>query len=291
MARPRSKPDFTAGVVLTDEARQCRALELRVRSDNLYAMQPRRGKAAKSSYHSSGEFHFKVGNSAPITPTVELPPRFVKERAFPLGQERRCLFAISLENAPALLQFTGQPYDHRIDLKLPKVDGLFVMELYLGNTSGQRLVFETEGYAEATIAEHSFAGAGYDFCLRLAVVSSRPVCRRMLDERISAAWLNAAADLGIRVVAPFPVMVSTGESLLYEAHIVDFGGPKGMVVGLPDRDHIGDVRRSHGYGSSDLFPVYRQYNRDLFIDTLNDWQWFGQKGEQPSWYTGKKWAG
>jgi hypothetical protein len=122
MAQPRSKPDFTAGVVLADEARHCRALELRVQSGNLYAMQPRREKSVKSSYHASGQFHFKIGGSAPITPTIELPPRFIKESAFRLGPERRCLFAISLENAPTLLQYTGQPYDQRIDLTLPKVD-------------------------------------------------------------------------------------------------------------------------------------------------------------------------
>ncbi len=253
-------------------------------------MQPRRGKAVKSSYHASGQFHFKIGDSAPITPTIELPPRFIKESAFRLGYERRCLFAISLEDAPTLLQYTGQPYDHRINLKLPKVDGLFVLELYLGSSSGRRLLDETEGYVEATVAERSFSGAGYDFCLRLAVVSARPVYRRTLDEHISGAWLSAATDLGIRVVAPFPVAVSTGESLLYEAHIVDFGGRKGMVVGLPDRDPSGDIRSRQGFCSSDLSAVYRQYQRGLFIDTLNDWQWFGQKDEAPSWYTGKKWS-
>jgi hypothetical protein len=286
MARPRSKPEFTAGVVLVDEVREYRVLELRVQSGNLYAMQPRRGKAVKSSYHASGQFHFKIGGSAPITPTIELPPQFIKESVFPLGHERRCLFAISLENAPTLLQYTGQPYDHRINLKLPKMDELFVLELYLGSASGRRLVDETE----ATIKEHSFSGAGYDFCLRLAVISSRPVYRRTLDEQISRAWLNAATDLGIRVVVPFSILVSTDESLLYEAHIVDFGGPKGMVVGIPERDPIADLRSRQGYGSSDLSAVYRQYQRELFIDTLNDWQWFGEKGEAPSWYTGKSWS-
>jgi hypothetical protein len=286
MSRPRSKTDLTAGVVLSNGSTECRALELRVQSDHLYAMQPRRGKAVKSSYHASGQFHFKIGDSPPITQTVELPPKFIKERAFALGHERRCLFAISLENAN-LLQYTGQPYDCRIDLKLPKVDGLLALELYLGKTSGRRFAYETNGYAEATIEERSFSGAGYDFCLRFSVVSSLPVYRRMLDENISRAWLDAAIDLGIRAEAPFPVTVSTEEALLYEAHIVDFGGPKGMVVGLIDRDYSGDPRSRHAYGSSDLSEVYREYKRELFIETLNDWQWFGQQGGAPSWYTGK----
>jgi hypothetical protein len=253
-------------------------------------MQPRLAKAVKSSYHASGQFHFKIGDSPPITPTIELPPQFVKESAFRLGPERRLLFAISLENAPSLLQYTGQPYDRRIDVKPPKLDELFVLELYLGSTSGRHLLEETEGCAEATITEQSFSGGGYDFCLRLAVVSTRPVYRWTLDERISSAWLNAATDLGIRVIAPFSVPIITGESLLYEACIVDFGNPKGMVVGLPDRDPMSDIRTRHGYASSDLSAAYREYGRDLFIDTLNDWQWFGKKGEEPPWYTGEKWA-
>jgi hypothetical protein len=41
------------------------------------------------------------------------------------------------------LQYTGQPLDCRIKLKLPNVDGLFVLELYLGGTSGRCLVDET----------------------------------------------------------------------------------------------------------------------------------------------------
>jgi hypothetical protein len=289
MARPRSKPDFTAGVVLLDQGRECRVLELRIQSGNIYAMQPRRGKAVKSSYHASGQFHFKIGDSGPITPTIELPPRFVKERAILLGHERRCLFAISLENAPTLLQYTGQPFDRRIDLKLPNVNGLFVLELYLGSTSGRPWTDERKDGAEATITEHRFSGAGYDFCLRFAVISPQPVYKRVLDDHISEAWVQAATDLGIRVTAPFPMMVSTEESLVYEAHMLDFGGPKGLIVGVIDRDD-GDIRQFHGYGRSDLSERYRHYERELFIDTLNDWQWFGKKGEEPLWYTGKKWV-
>src|SRR4029077_16357349 len=117
------------GVVLLDQGRESRVLELRIQSGNIYAMQPRRRKAVKSSYHVSGQFHVKIGDSCPIPPIIELPPRFVEDRAILLGHERRCLFAISLENAATLLQYTGQPFDRRIDLKLANVNGLFVLEL------------------------------------------------------------------------------------------------------------------------------------------------------------------
>lgn len=97
-------------------------------------------------------------------------------------------------------------------------------------------------------------------------------------------------DLGVRIIAPFALTTTAGESLLYEAHIVDFGGAKGTVVGLLDRDSLTDSRRQQGYFCSDLSGSYRIYNRDLFMDTLNDWQWFGKEGAEPSWYTGKKWS-
>ena len=160
----------------------------------------------------------------------------------------------------------------------------------MGSTSGQPLLYETHGYAEATIIERMFSGASYDFCLRLAVLSTHPVYQRIVDERISKAWLEAAVDLGIRVVAPFPLTTDTGESLLYEAHIADFGGPQGIILGLVDRDYIGDMRSRHGYAWSNVSERYRQYDRQLFIDTLNDWQWCGQKGGKPSWHTGKTWS-
>lgn len=148
---------------------------------------------------------------------------------------------------------------------------------------------EGDGHVEATITERSFSGSGYDFCVRLAVLSSEPVYRRFIDGQISAAWLEAAADLGIRVIAPFSLATNAGDSLLYEAYVPDFGGSKGMVVGSLDRDD-GDMRKLGGYGSSDLSDVYRRYDRKLFIDTLDDWRWTGEECGPPSWYTGKTWA-
>jgi hypothetical protein len=109
------------------------------------------------------------------------------------------------------------------------------------------------------------------------------------DIEISNAWIQAAADLKIRVVAPFTLTTSGGESTLFEAHILEFGGPKGLIVGNKDSEN-GETRMASGYYYSNLYPGYRRYNRQLFIDTLNDWRWFGEKGAEPIWYTGKPWS-
>jgi len=114
---------------------------------------------------------------------------------------------------------------------------------------------------------------------------------RIVDERISQAWLEAAKDLAIRVVAPIHLRTPAGEEVGFEAHILDFGGSRRTVVGvIGDESHWGNVRCRLGYYWSSLSPSYRTYKREYFIDTLNDWQWFGEPALQPHWYTGKPWA-
>jgi cytosine/adenosine deaminase-related metal-dependent hydrolase len=112
---------------------------------------------------------------------------------------------------------------------------------------------------------------------------------RIVDEAISHAWLEAAKDLGIRVAAPFAVETAEEELITSEAHVLDFGGPKGAVVGVLD-DKLSDCRATQGYYCSNLAPSYRRYVRQHFIETLNDWGWFGRAEFRPAWYTGKSWS-
>ena len=111
------------------------------------------------------------------------------------------------------------------------------------------------------------------------------------DTKISAAWLQAAKDLGIRVTAPFTLRTESGEDVTYEAHIADFGGPNGTVVSVfADESPWNDIRHAHGYYGSNLSDSYRTYSREHFVDTLNDWQWSGNPEQRPTWYTGKSWS-
>ena len=110
-----------------------------------------------------------------------------------------------------------------------------------------------------------------------------------MDAQISAAWREAANDLGIRLLAPFKLVIESGKAEWFDAYILDFGGPKATVAvgqdGVPD-----DPGAALGYYASNLFPKYRTYARQFFIDTLNDWGWFGEAGKEPSWYTGEPWS-
>jgi hypothetical protein len=100
-----------------------------------------------------------------------------------------------------------------------------------------------------------------------------------MDEQISEAWRRAAADLGIRVVSPIKLMSEGGQVEWFEAHVLDFGGPNGTVVG--NQDSGVDIRKRLGYYASKLFPTYRTYARQHFIDALNDWGWFGAPSKHP----------
>jgi hypothetical protein len=64
------------------------------------------------------------------------------------------------------------------------------------------------------------------------------------DIEISNSWTQAAADLEIRVVAPFTLTTTNGEPILFEAPILDFGGPKGLIVGNQESEFGGRERRA-----------------------------------------------
>jgi hypothetical protein len=115
--------------------------------------------------------------------------------------------------------------------------------------------------------------------------------QRKLDEQIMRAWSDAAVDLGIRVEIPFTLATENGETERYEGRVIDFGGPNGIVFCLLEDDSTSGYRlKEAGYFWSGLAASYRTYDRELFISTAGDWKWFGEKGQEPAWYSGKNWS-
>jgi len=87
---------------------------------------------------------------------------------------------------------------------------------------------------------------------------------------------------------------SNTDRVEYVAFLPDFGRKAGMVVGL--MDSIADYERLAGfaksaglYFSATDFSYYANFRSDNFIDTLNDWGWYGV-AEAPLWYTGEPWT-
>lgn len=114
-----------------------------------------------------------------------------------------------------------------------------------------------------------------------------------LTEHVAAAWRTAASDLGIRVTTPFVLERSVGgERLEFIALIHEFGSRAGtVVIGIgKESSSLQEATASAGYFFSALnLDCYDRYDRQLFIDTLNDWRYFGL-APPPSWYTGEAWT-
>ncbi len=108
----------------------------------------------------------------------------------------------------------------------------------------------------------------------------------MGNNKISSAWNEAAIDLGLTIIAPFALQLEV-ERLLFDALIPYFGSERGTLVGPFRTD---DPRKRLGYFGSELHSSYETYDRQLFIDTLNDWGWFGPDDQRPTWYTGEPWT-
>jgi hypothetical protein len=110
----------------------------------------------------------------------------------------------------------------------------------------------------------------------------------MIDkDRIAIAWRRAANDLGIDVVAPFSIELEDHSECEFIALIKGFGTLKGTLICSPEEwDDLGYcyLAEDHGYYCSGVYAVYEQYNKDHFIDTLNDWGWFGDESAVPRWY-------
>lgn len=102
------------------------------------------------------------------------------------------------------------------------------------------------------------------------------------SEQLNRSWREAADDLGIEVE-------TSGEAIV----VLSFGRRQGtlcwMLHAAPGAEDLRSVAKQRGMFWSELSSSYLRYDRDLFIDTLNDWGWCGEK-EPPSWYTGKPWS-
>lgn len=110
------------------------------------------------------------------------------------------------------------------------------------------------------------------------------------EAKVVAAWKEAAADLGIQFSSPF-VITSNSRSHEYLGLVHGFGRRVGTLIRVL---HEPSERVPHPQGDdyywSALGAGYGRYDRQYFIDTLDDWQFFGPESERPDWYTGKIWG-
>ena len=101
----------------------------------------------------------------------------------------------------------------------------------------------------------------------------------------SLAWAIAAADLGIRVTAPFSETDRFGKRLDFIARVHDFGSRAGTLVWyMPAPLPTAQLESGTVYFVSALNPaLYAEYDRSRFIALLTGWGWSGS-GQPPEWY-------
>jgi hypothetical protein len=108
-----------------------------------------------------------------------------------------------------------------------------------------------------------------------------------LEREIADAWLAASRDLGVQVTTPAPREICGSSGLFAPALVQYFGKNRGAVVlvlGEPSETLAPTLHEY--YFVSIVAAHYRQYRRDLFMETLNDWGYFGPRDLLPPWYTG-----
>jgi hypothetical protein len=101
---------------------------------------------------------------------------------------------------------------------------------------------------------------------------------------VSAAWVLAAHDLGIEVIAPFVLTVGGREHKCL-ALVPHFGGGNGILVAtLPsDRVLYADAKSTDYRCSFVDRELYGKYERTLFVETLTEWGFTGPARKRPAW--------
>lgn len=110
------------------------------------------------------------------------------------------------------------------------------------------------------------------------------------ETELLQAWREAASSLSVRVEAPYIIKAANGEAIECVAYLPDFGGPKGMVIGIiaPPEFQTNSALKLAAE-SLELFysfinrDVYRKYQEEIFKEALRDWGYQGSESLRPFW--------
>ena len=114
-----------------------------------------------------------------------------------------------------------------------------------------------------------------------------------IESKAVEAWRHAADDLGIRFSSPFSVITRDGrmDCIGFVHH---FGRRVGTIISVLDQPsslaNLVCKWQDEDHYISVLAAGYGKYERQHFIDTLDDWQFLGPDSARPSWYKGKYWG-
>jgi hypothetical protein len=102
------------------------------------------------------------------------------------------------------------------------------------------------------------------------------------DQALFDCWRQAAIEPGIKV-----------EEVDGAVRVAEFGSKSGMLCAICEtrgsQDELTREAKQRGMGWSALGTSYLTYDRELFVDTLNDWGWCASAAP-PEWYSGEPWG-
>ena len=111
----------------------------------------------------------------------------------------------------------------------------------------------------------------------------------VIDERLADAWRAASEALGVEILAPYSFEWK-GDVFDCLAFVPLFGGTKGTVVealhepGFDADPRLRAAAQEAGYFVSSVnTEAYSTYDKQLFVETLQDWGYFGPAEQAPPW--------
>jgi hypothetical protein len=117
------------------------------------------------------------------------------------------------------------------------------------------------------------------------------------NNALSDAWRLAAAELHVRLTAPFTLPAAAGDAYEFVAHVPDFGsegsGPRGLLVydylrygsSVEAQLRLMEAAAGAGYVAIGANPAaYVPYQRNRYEETLTRQDWLGPPGHEPAWH-------
>ncbi len=105
------------------------------------------------------------------------------------------------------------------------------------------------------------------------------------EAKVVAAWHEAAADLGFRFTSPYIATAKDGQKFDALGLVHEFVGRIGTLISTdPEADVYPPA--ADGYGVSYLvWNGYAKYDRESWIEMLDDWGFCGEPSHAPLWYS------
>lgn len=105
-------------------------------------------------------------------------------------------------------------------------------------------------------------------------------------DKLINSWKIAHVELGIDIISPY-VMNTKGGKVEFPILVRRFGRKKGTLITTHAEFTDNDIPVDKDYYFSIVNEKeYSEYNKELFIETLEDWGYFGDENDKPDWFNG-----